>query len=90
MDRASYEQDFYGWALEQADALRRGEPSNLLDRVHIADEIEGLARSDRRACESFLEAICLHLLLLTYSTLSEPRKGWRREIIAFRKGLRRR
>src|SRR5262249_8517992 len=46
-----YEDDFYAWTVEQARLLRSGELSSI-DAANMAEEIEGLGRSDRRELES--------------------------------------
>ena len=65
----SYEADFYGWANSQAAILRQTQPE-WLDWENIAEELEGMARSDRRALESQLERLLIHLLKWRY----EPAK----------------
>ena len=56
-----YEEDFYAWTVEQARLLRSGELSSI-DVVNIAEEIESLGRSDKRAIESRLTVLLMHLL----------------------------
>lgn len=46
-----YDSDTYTWALRQADALRR-RAAGEIDWENVAEEIEDLARSDRRALRS--------------------------------------
>jgi Domain of unknown function DUF29 len=58
---ADYEEDFYAWTVEQSRLLRSGEFSNL-DAENIAEEIESMGRSDRRALESRLIVLLTHLL----------------------------
>lgn len=57
----AYDRDFYAWSREQARLLRSGEFSQV-DIENVAEELEGMARSDRRALESRLEVLLLHLL----------------------------
>jgi len=86
----SYEEDFYAWALDQAERLRAQaalRPNEPLDWENLAEEIEGLARSDWRACASLLEQILAHLLKLAFSTAEEPRGHWRKEVASFRLDL---
>jgi hypothetical protein len=86
-----YDQDFSAWALAQADALRaardivvparprRGDlPAVLrtLDWDNLAEEIEGLARKDRRELASRITTIIEHLLKLQHSAAPDPRAGW--------------
>jgi hypothetical protein len=88
--RPDYEEDFYAWALDQAERLRAQaalRPNEPLDWENLAEEIEGLARSDWRACASLLEQILAHLLKLAFSTAEEPRGHWRKEVASFRLDL---
>ncbi len=69
--------DFYAWLLDQARTLRRiaGQVPSL-DCADIAEELEGMARSDEHALESFLERLLKHLLKWRY----EPHRqsaSWR-------------
>jgi hypothetical protein len=88
---SSYEQDFFVWGMAQAQALRaahetlRGseirEPAlrrvlQSLDWDNLAEEIEGLARRDRRELASRIVTIIEHLVKLEHSRASEPRGGW--------------
>ena len=56
-----YEEDFYAWTVEQARLLRSGELSTL-DAANLAEEVESIGRSDRRAIESRLTVLLAHLL----------------------------
>lgn len=56
-----YEQDGYAWALEQAGLLRAGELDKL-DLEHLAEEIESMGKSERRALVSQLARLLMHLL----------------------------
>ena len=53
--------DVYRWAMEQADHVRAGR-FHLLDREHLADEIEDVARSEFRSLVSNLEIVLTHIL----------------------------
>ena len=90
-DRVSvslYEQDLDAWALSQAAALRAvgrvaatgDEPTaellRSLDWENLAEEIEGLARKDRRELSRRLALIVEHLAKLEFSPSVEPRAGW--------------
>jgi hypothetical protein len=75
-----YEHDFIAWTEQQAKALREAarHPSNLgLDWEHLAEEIEDLGRSYRRALASHVSTAIEHLLKLEFSPATEPRRGWR-------------
>lgn len=62
----SYDTDYYAWTQTQAAALRRVAELRLnlpeVDLEHLAEEIEGMGRSDRRALARQLERVLLHLL----------------------------
>lgn len=91
MADALYDDDFYAWTKAQADALRRRESgANALDWDHLAEEIEDLGKSDRRACESYIEQILGHFLKIAVVGPSDVAAHWRAEIIAFRIDLERR
>jgi hypothetical protein len=57
----AYATDFAAWSEAQAAALRR-RASNEIDWENVAEEIEGLSRSDRREIRSRLAILCEHLL----------------------------
>ena len=59
--RQTYEIDFAAWVHEQVERLRRG-ATDEVDIEHIAEELEQLARSERRALASHLHNLMLHLL----------------------------
>lgn len=56
-----YEKDVVAWAMEQAALLRAGNFS-ALDIEHIAEEIEDVARSEKRELASRMAALLAHLL----------------------------
>jgi Domain of unknown function DUF29 len=70
-----YERDYYTWALEQARALR-ARSTEALDWENLAEEVEGLARSEARELESRLEALLVHLLKWRYQPEKHSR-SWR-------------
>jgi hypothetical protein len=75
-----YEDDFIAWTEQQAKALREAarHPTNLgLDWEHLAEEVEDLGRSYRRALASHVSTAIEHLLKLEFSPATEPRRGWR-------------
>jgi len=57
----SYQEDFVAWLEDQAGRARRGEVE-ALDLENIAEELEGLARSDRREIRNRLTVLLIHLL----------------------------
>ena len=52
-NEASYEEDFYSWAHEQAARLRAGD-WQAVDVANVAEEIETLGRSEAAALRSSL------------------------------------
>lgn len=79
-----YEQDFVQWTREQAEALRVAARSgaNLpVDWENVAEEVEGLGRSERNELASRIGTIIEHLLKLQSSPASRPREGWRATIV---------
>jgi Domain of unknown function DUF29 len=85
-----YDEDFYAWTQQQAEALRthfRGD--NRLDVEHLAEEVEDLGRSELHAVESYVENVIEHFLRLDYSGWVEARNHWRAEVEAFRGSIER-
>ena len=60
-----YDTDFYQWTQAQAALLRDGKARDL-DWTNLAEEIESLGKSDRRALGSHLEGLVMHLLKWRY------------------------
>jgi hypothetical protein len=56
-----YEQDLVAWALANATLLREGRLSEI-DADHLAEELEDLGKSERRALCSHIRVLVLHLL----------------------------
>jgi uncharacterized protein DUF29 len=74
-----YEQDFIAWSKEQAEALRaagRAGANLPLDWENLAEEVETLGASERRALHSQVQRIVRHLLKLEHSQATGPRPGW--------------
>jgi hypothetical protein len=91
--RPHHAEDFHAWALDQAERLRafaRSRPNESIDWELIAEELEAMGISDRRACESFLQHIVAHLLKLQFAADPTPLGHWRREIATFRLDLEQR
>jgi Domain of unknown function DUF29 len=59
--KTHYETDFAAWADEMAAALR-ARAFDELDIENIAEEIEGLAKAQRKGVRSQLQRLMLHLL----------------------------
>jgi hypothetical protein len=65
LEQSLYERDFVAW-LEQQATLARASQVSRLDLVNIAEELEGMGRSERRALESQLIRLLMHLLKWQY------------------------
>ncbi|MBF0608329.1 MAG: DUF29 domain-containing protein [Candidatus Magnetobacterium sp. LHC-1] len=63
--RELYEVDFYQWAFHNADLLRQGRFSEI-DLENIIEELEGMARRDRRELFNRLAVLIMHLLKWQY------------------------
>jgi len=80
-----YEKDVVAWAMEQAALLRAGNLS-ALDIEHIAEEIEGVGKSEKRELASRMAVLLSHLL----KWLHQPgRRGssWNRSFKEQRKAI---
>jgi hypothetical protein len=56
-----YERDFYSWALAQA-AAARAKDAAALDWDNLAEELEGLSRTEARELHSRYQVLLAHLL----------------------------
>ena len=68
----AYEKDFVAWLEDQARRARRGEG---LDLENVAEQLEGVARSDRREIRSRLSILLTHLLKCTAHP-KKPSLSW--------------
>ena len=76
---SAYDVDFCAWAADQAKLLRAGQLAEA-DIAHIAEEIEDLAKRDRRELASRIQTVVEHLMKLAASPVMEPRAGWQATI----------
>ena len=58
---ARYEDDVVAWSTEQARLLREGR-LDLLDIVHLAEEIEDVGKSEQRELANRIAVLLVHLL----------------------------
>jgi hypothetical protein len=65
MTTVNYEADIVAWANEQA-WLVRNKKFELLDIEHIAEEIEGVGKSEQRELASRMAVLLCHLLKWQY------------------------
>lgn len=59
--RSAYETDLHAWALANAWLLRTGRLTEI-DAANIAEELEDMGRSERRALASHIRVLLAHLL----------------------------
>ena len=83
-----YDRDLYAWSIEQAKRLRVLKPDHL-DWENIAEEIESLGRSDKRAIGTNLRVIVEHLLKWRFQQ-ERRSKSWQLSITEHRHRLKRR
>lgn len=74
-----YDLDFYHWTQTMAAALRQGRWQEL-DPDNLAEEIESLGRSDKRALKHRLEVLLMHLLKWQYQPENRS-NSWRATIV---------
>ena len=86
LKESSYEQDYYAWTEEQAVLLRTGQVADL-DVVNLAEEIEDMGRSQRRAVKSTLVVLLVHLLKYRFQSERQT-NSWRATIREHRRRLR--
>ncbi len=63
--QVSYDRDYFAWTQDQAARLRRERPG-ALDWENLAEEVESLGRSDKRALGSDLKVVLEHLIKWRY------------------------
>ena len=84
------EDDFHGWLLGQASALRR-ERYGSLDREHLAEELEAMAAAERRELLRRLTTLYAHLLKIQQQPHEVQRRGrsWKLTILRSRTEIHR-
>lgn len=88
MDKTLYDRDFYQWLIETAYLLAEGRLSEL-DVANLIDEIESMGKSQKRAIESYLNVLLLHLLKWNYQP--DRRSGsWKSSIRNSRRAIQKR
>lgn len=73
-----YDFDFYAWTQEQAALLRAGALHGV-DIEHVAEELESMGKSQKRALGSRLTVLLAHLLKWRYQPGARS-PGWRNSI----------
>ncbi|MEY2875229.1 MAG: hypothetical protein RLZZ373_2600 [Pseudomonadota bacterium] len=80
-----YEKDVVAWAMEQAALLRAGKLS-AIDIEHIADEIEDVAKSEKRELARRVSELLAHLLRWQHQP-GRRCSSWTRTIKEQRRGV---
>ncbi len=86
-----YDEDFYSWTIEQAEALRAAGRARLntprtIDWEAVAEEIESMGRSQASELGSRYYRLLTHLLKWRYQPQRRSR-SWRATIVEQRLGL---
>lgn len=84
-DTGLYEEDFALWLEQQARLLREGRFDSL-DIDNLLEEVEAIAKRDKREVRSRLEVLLLHLFKYQYQT-EERSRSWRDTIREQRRQL---
>lgn len=79
----AYDQDYAVWTEEQARLLRQGRLAEL-DVEHIAEELQSLGKSDKRALASQIERVLVHLLKWRF----QPERRSRSWVLSIASGRR--
>lgn len=85
----SYDRDYYGWIQHNVHAIREGRFKDV-DWPNVAEELEDMGKSERRALRSQLARLLAHLL--KWSHQPEARRlsehSWRATITHARRSVR--
>ena len=81
-----YEEDFNLWLEETVNLLKTRQLS-LIDYENLIEEIESMGKRDKKALESNLEQILMHLLKWKYQK-DKRSNSWRYSIIEHRNRLK--
>ena len=81
-----YQQDYYLWIKKTANLLRENK-LNELDIENLIEEIEDMGRSEKRALESNLVVVLLHLLKWVYPP-SMRTGSWQASILEHRRRIK--
>ena len=85
-DQSLYERDFCLWLEQQATLLREGRFDEL-DLANLIEEIEAMARRDKKAIKSNLVVLLTHLLKHQFQP-EQRSSSWRGSIVEHRQRLR--
>jgi len=83
-----YEKDFCLWSSQQSELIRKGDFGHI-DIENIAEEIESLGKSYRRALRSQIKRLILHMLKLRYQPeMQIDSNSWQRSVNQAREDIR--
>ena len=77
--RSLYETDYYTWTQETARLLRSGRLDEI-DREALAEEVEDLGKSEKRALASQFKRLHAHLLKWSFTRKSGHENSWKASI----------
>jgi len=80
-----YDQDYAAWLFEMAALLRAGK-LDAIDIANLAEELEDMGRSEKKAVKSNLEVLLRHLLKYQYQPQLRS-NSWRFTILEHRDRL---
>jgi len=84
---SAYDSDFHAWLVSQATLLREKKLDEI-DLSNLAEEIHGLAKSERRQIESRLNGLLVHLLKWMHQP-DHRKPGWLSSIVEQRARIQR-
>ena len=92
---SQYDDDFYAWTQNQAEALRAlqkhaGSLPVQVDLDHIAEEIEDLGKSELNTVTGLTQQVLVHLIKAASAPEARALAHWRAEATAFSVRLSRR
>src|SRR5258708_36357660 len=73
--QARYDQDLYGWAIEQGALLRAGRIADA-DARNIAEELDDVGNEQYDKLQSALRTLLLHLLKWDHQPRRRSRSWW--------------
>jgi Domain of unknown function DUF29 len=85
-DQSLYERDFCLWLERQAALLREGR-FDQLDLANLIEEVEAMARTDKKAVKNNLVVLLTHLLKHQFQP-KQRSSGWRGSVVEHRQRLR--
>ncbi len=81
-----YDTDFYNWAICNANLLKKGKLTEI-DAANIAEELESMAKRDKRQLINRLIILLLHLLKWEFQP-SARSGSWKGSVIEQRRRIR--